>query len=388
MLRFRRKNFIPTTALYTPWSKRTIRRIFHIIGNLVLRRLTRTTIRGIENIPPQGPYIVAGNHRGIMEVALMLSVVTESIEIIGAGDIPLDRRYRYFARWYGYIPYRRGLLDRTALARARSILEHGGIVGIFPEGGIWKTGRKGVQRGVGWLSSTSGAPVVPVGFGGITEGIHKTITLSYPRFEARVGKPLYPESTNGDRRSRATTAEFADHVMERIDQLIPEWDRGIDSPLFLEEYRLELYYREGVKPNRTDRLITANRVDNRLYRPDLLSLLFHLPVLLNTLYFNLKRRGLRPLRYPGRWHCASDLTRAIGIVLGYTMRRNSAFFSYRLGSHRAGELERALWSWYRLVKEAHPKRAQFLFVPIKRTQRTAHDSIEESQQPDRFSRRL
>lgn len=54
---------------------------------------------GLENLERSGPYIVAGNHRGIMEVFLMVAISPRPMEILGAGDIPLDPRYRFFCRF-------------------------------------------------------------------------------------------------------------------------------------------------------------------------------------------------------------------------------------------------------------------------------------------------
>lgn len=387
MYRFHHKHFDRTSPRYLPWWKRSIRRVIHRAAHLSLRFFTRTTIAGGENIPSSGPYIVAGNHRGIMEVAVMLAAIPDPIDIIGAGDIPLDRRYRYFAHWYGFIPYHRGLLDRKALQTARAILEAGGVVGIFPEGGIWKTSRKGVQRGVGWLSLKTGAPVVPVGFGGVTEGIHRTITFQHPRFEAHIGPSLFPEKVASTSTPRKAMEEISDLVMTRVDHLVPEWDRDLDAEPFDETYEFELYRRFPAPTGKIE-APEPTRIDHELFRPELLAAFLHLPVLLNTLYFNLKRRGVRPLRRSGRWHDAGDVRRAVAIVLGYVTQTNPAYLPYRLGSKTSQRLERSLRSLHDVAETVAEAGGQLRFIPVKRIQQTPTSQVVEERHPPRHSRRL
>lgn len=400
MYRFRRRNYTQTDPLYIPWWRRYTRRIIHALAHILLSLFSRSTITGSENFPKRGPYIVAGNHRGIMEVALMLAAVPVPIEIIGAGDIPLDRRYRYFAHWYGFIPYHRGLLDREALRTARRVLDAGGVVGIFPEGGIWKRSRKGVQRGVAWLSFKTGAEVIPIGFGGVAEGVHRAITLQHPVFEAHIGEKV-ERSVDEERRSpRQAMERYSDRVMERIDALVPSWDEDLHRPPVWETYELHVYLRGGTvtahdgsdqprggSRRSTKRDQTGVRIDHELYRPDRIALFFHLPVLLNTLYFNLKRRSVLPLRRPGRWTEAERLRRAVAIVIGYSTKTNPAYLSYRLGSSTAAELFQALVSFYRLLARAADDGAEVRFVPVKRVQWYERAPVEEITRPV-FTQRL
>jgi hypothetical protein len=72
-------------------------------------------------------------------------------------------------------------------------------------------------------------------------------------------------------------------------------------------------------------------------------------VLIDVLYKNLKRRGVSPFRRFGRPYPPGKIAYAVSIILGYVIRTNTAFFTYRLGDERANRLMDALFSLRRLA---------------------------------------
>jgi 1-acyl-sn-glycerol-3-phosphate acyltransferase len=349
------------------------RRIAWYIGKFVLWAFTRETIHGQENFPRRGPYIVAGNHRGIMEVFLMVSACPHNIEVLGAGDIPLDRRYRYLADYYGYIPYKRGQMDRQALMTAEKVLEQGRVVGIFPEGGIWKAARKSAHRGVAWLSFASGAPVVPVGFAGINQAVWRMVRLQNPKLETWVGKPIPLPKRDRSVPRKKQMEIHAEYILDRIDTLIPDWDKGDQTEPEWEEYELHVWVTEPGKH--------SENAGGDVKNPEVLAHFFHIPVMMDALYYNLKRHVVKPLRTFLRVHKADDVYRAVCVVLGYVRRTNPAFFSYRLGDETAVELEQALISLREIARGAARRNATIRIVPIYRYRRPGHDEVIELRKP-------
>ncbi len=314
-----------------------------------------------------------------MEVALMMMACPAQVEVIGAGDIPLDRRYRYFAKIYGYIPYSRGQLDRKALRVAQHVLESGGVVGIFPEGGIWQAARKSAHSGVSFLSFSTGAAVVPVGFGGVAEGLYKAFHLHNPRLEANVGELIPVERRDRSLSRKQEMEHFAEIVLDHIEALIPEWDRKLHVMPEWEEYELRLSLRGSTG--------AEERAEDQLYRPEILARFFHLPVLLNALYFNLKRRRVRPLRKMNHYLRPDEVQRAVAVVLGYVRRTNPPFFTYRLGADYAQELEKSLISLRNLARRAGLEKKRIHISPIKRKKIRGRSRVQELRHPV-FSRRL
>jgi 1-acyl-sn-glycerol-3-phosphate acyltransferase len=59
------------------------------------------------------------------------------------------------------IPVRRGKRDARAVRQMLEVLGAGGVVGLFPEGGLNQFRRKEGHLGVGYLALKSGAAVIP-----------------------------------------------------------------------------------------------------------------------------------------------------------------------------------------------------------------------------------
>lgn len=70
-----------------------IRKMMLFFARLLLRLFTRLEIRGKENIPLQGPVILAGNHVAILEAVFLAAYSPRLVEFLGTGDIPLDPNY-------------------------------------------------------------------------------------------------------------------------------------------------------------------------------------------------------------------------------------------------------------------------------------------------------
>lgn len=365
-----------------PVPERRYRRKFaSFAGRLLLRTFTHSSVHGAENFPRSGPFIVAGNHRGIMEVFLMVAICPRNIEVLGAGDIPLDPRYRYLADFYGYIPYKRGQMDRVALMTAEHVLKHGRVVGIFPEGGIWKAGRKTAHRGVSWLSFTSGAPVIPVGFGGVYRAVERAIRLERPILETYVGPTIQrpPRDHSVTRRTQMET--HAEAILDTIDALIPEWDQDAHPEPEFEEHELQLWVSTGDGNS-------ENRASALCY-PELLARFFHLPVLIDVLYTNLNRKGVRPFRRLRKPHSAAATHFALCVILGYVERTNPAFFTYRLGEETAAQLMEALRAFRdlcdQLIAEGQPE-TPITVIPIRRYRMAGEQDVTEVRDPPPINR--
>lgn len=133
----------------------------------VLRVWFRLRICGAEHVPADGAAIIAPNHKSFMD-AFFVGVATR-------------RRVRYMAKteifrgplaWLlvrlGAFPVRRGEADVEAMRTARTILEQGGIVVLFPEGTrVEEPDALGTpHHGAGRLALDTGAPIVPAAITG------------------------------------------------------------------------------------------------------------------------------------------------------------------------------------------------------------------------------
>jgi 1-acyl-sn-glycerol-3-phosphate acyltransferase len=206
--------------------------VVYLIARLVLRPLFlvvfRPHVRGRENVPASGPFIIASNH----------------LSFIDSMAIPLmsPRRVGYLAKAeYFTTPGLRGWFTRTlftalgalpverqthraaqaALDTAMTVLKAGGGFGVYPEGTRSRDGRLARGKtGVAWLALTADCPVVPVGITG-TDRI-QPIGARYwrpHRFSVTFGEPLtFPEHAGKAGNGRARR-EVTDRIMEAIAEL-------------------------------------------------------------------------------------------------------------------------------------------------------------------------
>src|SRR6266850_7117884 len=152
-----------------PWLYRTLR------GPVrkALARWFDLQIDGLENLPANGPYLVAANHHNYLD-GIVLGVATpEPISFLVMPRVwratPL---HPIFHRHVGSIPINLERHDVGALRRALCLLQEGGVVGIFPEGPFSVRGRlEPGLPGVALLALRSGVPVVPAGIRGTYEAL-------------------------------------------------------------------------------------------------------------------------------------------------------------------------------------------------------------------------
>ncbi len=206
------------------YPRRSIIRFFlKSLAKIFISVLTEINVTGIENFPQSGPYIVIGNHVSSFEPILMLIYTPHQLEYLGSGDIPIDPRMSFFTNLYRFIPVMRGQIDQKGLKLALNVLEQGGVMGIFPEGGIWDKNLKEPKLGTSWLSYKSRAKIVPIGFVGMNQALKNALTLKRPKVSVIIGKPLsFEEIFQSDGTLKEKMLEGAEKIISSIAELLPD----------------------------------------------------------------------------------------------------------------------------------------------------------------------
>ena len=250
----RRVSIMQEYSVLYPRYKR--RRLFsRIVLKILLPVAFRIRITGKRITADDGPLILAGNHSGILEILLLIAYGPRNLELIGAGDIPLDPRLRRFTKLYGFIPVNRGNVDRSALTASVDVLKQGGFVGIFPEGGIWEAAQSSAQKGVSWIAAAADAPVVPVGIGGLHEAGIESRKLHRPVLTVGFGEPILPPAVADGGSRKEALQKHADSVMDGILKVIPEeYQRVLRQPVYENfDLRLETEAGEDLSERLADR---------------------------------------------------------------------------------------------------------------------------------------
>lgn len=175
-----------------------------------------------------GPVILAPVHRSHLDSVLVATQSKRRIRALGKESLFTTPGVSYVCAALGAIPVRRGQADRDALAAARTLLERGESMIVFPEGGRRSGNEIGeLFDGAAWLSARSGAPVVPIGISGTEKALPsgaKSIRRS--NVAIVVGDPLPAPVGEGGR--RANRQQLRDFTAELTDQLQKVQDAAVD----------------------------------------------------------------------------------------------------------------------------------------------------------------
>lgn len=181
-------------------------------------------------VPGRGACIVAANHSSYLDPAVLGSASPRKLHFL------INRRiYQYPSlRWFYYmmdsVPVSTDRADLPALRRALQVLEAGGAVGVFPEGGRQKDGQLTEGKiGFAFLAARSGAVVIPAAILGAHQAMPVGSSFPRPR-PVRVifGEPMRYEGREG-RARRSDLEAFADQVMSRISSLASASDPGDEA---------------------------------------------------------------------------------------------------------------------------------------------------------------
>ena len=165
--------------------------------------------------PRDGPVILAPNHFSNMDHFFAGVYIRRRIRFMAKSQLfrqqPGARLHLPGRR---RVPGVRGHHDEEAFITAHSILDHGGCVLIYAEGGRSRTGSLGEAKpGVGRLALESGVPVVPVAIHG-SQGVRRWKRLEFPKVTVQYGEPISlptverrPASSSSRPPTRSSTRE-------------------------------------------------------------------------------------------------------------------------------------------------------------------------------------
>jgi 1-acyl-sn-glycerol-3-phosphate acyltransferase len=194
----------------------------------ILRIVFRPKAYGVDNVPSEGPAILASNHLSYADWLFMPLTLTRRVTFVakaeyfttpgikgwfqkkffsGAGQVPIDRSGANAAE--------------GAMRSAKKILDTGELFGIYPEGtrshdGKLYRGKTGVAR----LALETGAPVVPCAVVG-TDVVAPSgkVFGQWTRPVVRFGPPLDFSRYEGMANDRYILRSITDEIMYEIMRL-------------------------------------------------------------------------------------------------------------------------------------------------------------------------
>lgn len=207
-----------------PISKRTLGLYF---------RLYVKKVNGIENLPKEGPFIIASNHESHFDSFLLTTFVVSRLNRkvyfltrFGPRDgniglfskVTLFVTKPLFVNWLGCIP---ALKKGGTVDACISVLKKRKIIGIFPEGKRNPTKTLlSAKTGVATMALLAKVPVVPVGI--INSYKVLPIGAMVPRFKRaviNVGKPICFNQYYDQADDNKVLEKVTDEIMVNISKL-------------------------------------------------------------------------------------------------------------------------------------------------------------------------
>jgi 1-acyl-sn-glycerol-3-phosphate acyltransferase len=211
-----------------PFRRRPVRFLLKKLSIPAFAALTRLEILGEENLPGAGPVLVVGNHFSFIDPVAFVRMAPWPIEFLGGAENPNAPLWsRIIPFLWGYHKLYRGTGSRQGLRAGEQILNNGGFLGIFPEGGNWAAVLRPARPGAAFLATLSGAKILPVGLYGFTEVFPSLGRFSRAKVTIHIGRPFGPFTASGSGRERREQLdEIGQKIMRSIAELLPPELRG------------------------------------------------------------------------------------------------------------------------------------------------------------------
>jgi 1-acyl-sn-glycerol-3-phosphate acyltransferase len=202
--------------------------------------LYRARVIGAEHVPRTGPVVLAPNHFSQWDHFFAAVFIRRKVRFMAKSQLFSNRVIEFIFRHGGVFPVRRGHHDEEAFTTASEILDRGGCLLMYPEGGRSRTGGVGEPRpGVGRIALESGVPVIPVAIHG-SLGVRRWRKLRFPKVTVQFGEPV--RFAVDPSPSRERQLEVAAQIFERVKEMYTTLDQkgrdgvikalreGIESP--------------------------------------------------------------------------------------------------------------------------------------------------------------
>ena len=207
-----------------------MRNIIRWLVRVLFNVIARVDVKGYENLPTQGSFVIATNHLGIVDAPIafyaldywdMFVLIAEKWEKVAL--------FRWLGKYFNFIFIDRYNPDIKNLRRVISLMERDNILVIAPEGTRSRTGSViEAKPGVSYLATKLNRPIVPVAITGTEDKAlfgnlkrlrraHITVTAG----EAFTLPPLPRENRD------AVLKQYTDEIMCHIAALLPEKYRGV-----------------------------------------------------------------------------------------------------------------------------------------------------------------
>ena len=193
-------------------------------------QVAKVEIRGYENVPKQGGFIIATNHLGLLDAPMALYALRD-LKLF----IPVAEKWEQnpLLNWLGkplnFIFIDRFNLDMKAMREIMRRMNEGQTLVIAPEGTRSRIEQMAEGKpGVAYLASRYGWPILPVALSGTEDRLFisnlKRLRRTPIKIQAGEVFSLPPLPREG---RDEVLRQYTDEIMVRIAAMLPEKNRGV-----------------------------------------------------------------------------------------------------------------------------------------------------------------
>jgi 1-acyl-sn-glycerol-3-phosphate acyltransferase len=165
-------------------------------------------------VPAVGPAIIAPNHFSFLDHFFVAVYLRRKVNFMAKSQLFSNAPLKFIFTHGGVFPVMRGRRDEEAFKTAHTVLERGGVVVMYCEGGRSRSGELGEPKpGVGRLALETGVPVIPTAIVG-TQKARNWRRLQFPKVTTQFGDPVTFEQKDEPTREEAQAA--AEVVFGRV----------------------------------------------------------------------------------------------------------------------------------------------------------------------------
>ena len=185
----------------------------------LFRFVMEMEVQGLENFPHQGPVIIAANHVTSFDVFPIQFALPRPIFFMGKAELFQNPLMDLVIRNLSGFPVNRGDKDQWSMRHAAKVLNHGQVLGMFPEGKRSKGKGLGVAKtGTARLAIDADCPIIPIAVTGSDQFFKPFIRRA--RVQIKLLPPIMPKTGE-------TPLALTDRLMFTLAQALPEEMRGV-----------------------------------------------------------------------------------------------------------------------------------------------------------------